>query len=56
MLVIFSWSHDGKYIYLTVGGAELVFARVRVPDEHHHAETDIVRALHDLWCSDWGSL
>jgi hypothetical protein len=31
----FSWSHDGKYIYLTTAGAESVFARVRVPDEHH---------------------
>jgi len=31
----FSWSHDGKYIYLTSAGAESVFARVRVPDEHH---------------------
>ena len=31
----FSWSHDGKYIYLTTAGAQLVFARVRVPDEHH---------------------
>jgi serine/threonine protein kinase/Tol biopolymer transport system component len=31
----FSWSHDGKYIYLTTDGAESVFARVRVPHEHH---------------------
>jgi dipeptidyl aminopeptidase/acylaminoacyl peptidase len=30
----FSWSHDGKYIYLTTAGAESVFARVRIPDEH----------------------
>jgi WD40 repeat protein len=30
----FSWSHDGKYIYLTAVGAESVFARVRVPNGH----------------------
>jgi hypothetical protein len=30
----FSWSHDGKYVYLTTAGAGSVFARVRVPDGH----------------------
>ena len=28
----FSWSHDGKYIYLTTVATESVFARIRVPD------------------------
>ena len=28
----FSWSHDGKYIYLT--NPNLGFARIRVPDGH----------------------
>jgi serine/threonine protein kinase len=31
----FSWSHDGKFVYVTTGGAESVFGRVRVPDEHY---------------------
>ena len=30
----FSWSHDGKFIYLTTAGQESVFGRVRVPDGH----------------------
>jgi Periplasmic component of the Tol biopolymer transport system len=41
----FSWSHDGKYIYLTTDGAESVFARVRVPDEHH---TESLASLKDV--------
>jgi hypothetical protein len=28
----FSWSHDGKYIYLTTVATESVFARIRMPD------------------------
>jgi Tol biopolymer transport system component len=28
----FSWSHDGKYMYLTTVATEPVFARIRVPD------------------------
>jgi Tol biopolymer transport system component len=30
----FSWSHDGKFIYLTTAGEESVFGRVTVPDGH----------------------
>jgi serine/threonine protein kinase/Tol biopolymer transport system component len=30
----FSWSHDGKYIYLTTEGLDSVFGRIKVPDEH----------------------
>ena len=30
----FSWSHDGKYIYLTTEGPDFVFGRIKVPDEH----------------------
>jgi serine/threonine protein kinase/Tol biopolymer transport system component len=30
----FSWSHDGKFIYLTTAGQESVFGRVTVPDGH----------------------
>ena len=30
----FSWSHDGKYIYLTTTGAEAIFARIGTVGEH----------------------
>jgi Tol biopolymer transport system component len=30
----FSWSHDGKYIYLTTDGPDSIFGRMKVPDEH----------------------
>ena len=30
----FSWSHDGKYIYLTTSATDSVFARIGVPDDH----------------------
>ena len=30
----FSWSHDGKYIYLTTVAPNAVFGRIKVPDGH----------------------